>query len=44
VIEYPDIPSLPDYVIIDQDYKRMKQIIKPAVKPSKSDPTVDKKA
>lgn len=44
MIDYPDIPSLPDYVFIDQDYKRMKQITKPAVKPSKLDTTVDKKA
>ena len=30
VIDYPDVPSLPDYLIIDRSYLKMKESEKPA--------------
>lgn len=43
-IEYPDVPALPDFVIIDRTYRQMKFNANPPVKNEKPDPTVDKKA
>jgi hypothetical protein len=36
VIDYPDIPSLPDYIIIDTAYQKMKETAKPTEKVSKT--------
>ena len=43
-IEYPEVPLLQDYVIIDRNYRTMRDTINPPPKPTKPDPNVDKKA
>ena len=42
-IEYPDVPSLPDYIVIDRSYKQMRANANPAEVVVK-DPNVDKRA
>lgn len=49
VVDYPEVPSLPDYVIIDRSYHKMKESVKPIAtvyKASKApaDSSIDKKA
>jgi hypothetical protein len=31
VVEYPEVPCLPDFVIIDRNYLKMKETAKPKV-------------
>ena len=44
-IEYPEVQSLPDFVVIEHTYRKMRANAYPArTKNEKPDPTVDKKA
>ena len=44
MVEYPEVPSLPDYIVIDRTYHDMKANANPVMKTVKHDPNVDKKA
>lgn len=44
MVEYPEVPALPDCIVIDRTYRDMKANANPVVKNVKHDPNVDKKA
>ena len=43
-IDYAESPALPDYIIIDRNYRKMKENANPPAQTGKVDPNVDKKA
>lgn len=43
-IDYAESAALPDYIIIDRNYRKMREIANPAAPVTKADPNADKKA